>query len=45
VSRGDLATLELHRAALADWSPERSLLYEALVSEQERLLSARERKS
>ena len=45
VSRGDLATLEFHRAALADWSPERSLLYEALVSEQERLLSARERKS
>ena len=40
VSRGDRATLERHRAALRDWDPSRLELYEALVREQERLVSS-----
>ena len=42
VARGDEATLERHRAAIAAWDPSRLALYEALVAEQRRLVARRE---
>jgi predicted short-subunit dehydrogenase-like oxidoreductase (DUF2520 family) len=44
IARGDEATVERHRAALAEWAPELVPMYEALAERTRRIAEERERR-